>query len=133
MNTYDSFRSMPRLATSIGRLTPSFAKLGIGAAVFVLLLASGAISSRRQNTASNPSAQEPLAIPSETHLRNVRQLTFGGQNAEAYFSADDKYIIFQHQGRFYDLETHNPVRPSVPCDQIYILAFDAPPGKLAAP
>jgi hypothetical protein len=42
----------------------------------------------------------------EKHLRNVRQLTFGGQNAEAYWSADDKYLIFQHQGE------------GVPCDQI---------------
>jgi len=38
--------------------------------------------------------------------RNVRQLTFGGQSAEAYFSLDDKYLIFQHQGE------------GVPCDQI---------------
>jgi hypothetical protein len=50
--------------------------------------------------------QTSLALPSEKHLRNVRQLTFGGQNAEAYFSADDRYLIFQHQGG------------DVPCDQI---------------
>lgn len=53
----------------------------------------------------------PLALPEEKHLRNVRQLTFGGENAEAYFSADDKQIIFQsHEG------------PG--CDQIYIMALD---------
>ncbi len=31
----------------------------------------------------------------EKHLRNVRQLTFGGENAEAYFSPDGKKLIYQ--------------------------------------
>ena len=43
-------------------------------------------------------ATTPLTLPPEKHLKNVRQLTFGGQNAEAYFSIDDKTLIFQHQG-----------------------------------
>lgn len=33
----------------------------------------------------------------EVHLRNIRQLTFGGQNAEAYFSRSGKRIILQRQ------------------------------------
>ncbi|HXG98467.1 MAG TPA: hypothetical protein VNJ06_15290, partial [Gemmatimonadales bacterium] len=40
------------------------------------------------------------AIPAdsgEVHLRNIRQLTFGGQNAEAYFSRSGRQIIFQRQ------------------------------------
>ncbi len=44
--------------------------------------------------ASQP-AESQLATPEEKHLRNVRQLTFGGSNAEAYFSADGKRLIFQ--------------------------------------
>src|SRR5215469_11931566 len=67
-------------------------------------------------------AQEnPLVFPGEKHLRNVRQLTFGGQNAEAYFSLDDRYLIFQHQGK------------DVPCDQIYSIPVDTPDGKPAQP
>ena len=31
----------------------------------------------------------------EKHLQNIRQLTFGGENAEAYFSPDGKKIIYQ--------------------------------------
>ena len=62
-----------------------------------------------------------LLYPGEKHLRNVRQLTFGGQNAEAYFSADDRYLIFQHQGE------------GVSCDQIYIIPVDTPDGKPAQP
>ena len=37
----------------------------------------------------------PIHYPEEVHLRNVRQLTFGGENAEAYFSFDDKQLILQ--------------------------------------
>jgi Tol biopolymer transport system component len=53
----------------------------------------------------------PTAVRSdEPHLRNVRQLTFGGENAEAYFSADGKRLIFQ--------ATH-PGGHS--CDQMYTM------------
>ena len=31
----------------------------------------------------------------EVHLKNIRQLTFGGQNAEAYFSASGRQLILQ--------------------------------------
>src|SRR5262249_44871980 len=47
--------------------------------------------------------------PDEVHLRNLRQLTFGGENAEGYWSPDGKRIIYQHSGE------------GVPCDQEYIL------------
>jgi TolB protein len=43
----------------------------------------------------NPGAQDSLRYPAERHLRNVRQMTFGGNNAEAYFSFDSKRLIFQ--------------------------------------
>ncbi len=48
----------------------------------------------------------------EKHLRNIRQLTFGGENAEAYFSADGKRLIFQS------------TRDGYPCDQIYTMKTD---------
>ena len=48
----------------------------------------------------------------ELHLRNLRQLTFGGQNAEAYFSASGRLLIFQRQG------------PADQCDQMYVMGAD---------
>lgn len=66
-----------------------------------------------------------LTFPGEKHLRNVRQITFGGQNAEAYFSIDDKYLSFQHQGQFYNPRTGAPLGPAVPCDQIYTIPVTA--------
>jgi TolB protein len=71
--------------------------------------------------AGTPAKPPSLALPEEKHLRNVRQLTFGGQNAEAYFSADDRQLIFQHQGG------------DVPCDQIYTIPVTTPDGKPAQP
>ena len=56
-------------------------------------------------------AGRPVAdIEGESRFRNVRQLTFGGQNAEAYFSADGTKLILQR--------THPP---EVLCDQIFTL------------
>ena len=87
----------------------------------VLLLSCLYASSRIRLHAEEKEA-EPLLLPEERkHLKNVRQLTFGGQNAEAYFSADDKQLIFQHQGS------------DVPCDQIYTMPVDTPDGKPATP
>src|SRR5438034_11646551 len=41
--------------------------------------------------------QTVAADSGEVHLQNIRQLTFGGQNAEAYFSRSGHQIIFQRQ------------------------------------
>ncbi|MCB0743098.1 MAG: PD40 domain-containing protein [Ignavibacteriae bacterium] len=56
-----------------------------------------------------------LRFKGETHLRNIKQLTFGGNNAEAYWSFDSKQLIFQS-----DWEKINPQG----CDQIFIMNAD---------
>jgi Tol biopolymer transport system component len=61
---------------------------------------------------SRGESTEPVHDPREARLANVRQLTFGGQNAEAYFSADGSRIIFQS------------TRPPYECDQIFIMNAD---------
>jgi TolB protein len=53
--------------------------------------------------------QKGLIFPDEKHFKNMRQLTFGGDNAEAYFGFDNSHITFQHR----NLST-GPM-----CDQIY--------------
>lgn len=57
------------------------------------------------------SAQEnpSLSYPEEKHFKNIRQLTFGGDNAEAYWSPDGKRIVFQS----------NFKKWGVQCDQIF--------------
>ncbi len=49
----------------------------------------------------------------EPRLANLRQLTHGGQNAEAYFSADGRRIIFQATPRGQES-----------CDQMYVMDAD---------
>jgi Tol biopolymer transport system component len=53
---------------------------------------------------------DTLLYPEETHFKNIQQLTFGGDNAEAYFSFDGKYLIFQRTN----------AKDGIPCDQMYI-------------
>jgi TolB protein len=48
----------------------------------------------------------------EKHLRNIRQLTHGGENAEAYFSPDGTRLIYQS------------TRQGSPCDQMYTIKID---------
>jgi TolB protein len=52
-----------------------------------------------------------FAYAQEPHLKNITQITFGGDNAEAYFSPDSKKLVFQ---------TNNPAWGHQ-CDQIYAL------------
>lgn len=59
-----------------------------------------------------------LALPAEKHLRNIKQLTFGGENAEAYFSSDGKQLIFQS------------TRDGHGCDQIYTMNIDGSNVKM---
>lgn len=57
-------------------------------------------------------AVDSLLDEREVHLANLRQLTFGGQNAEAYFSPDDERLIFQATPRDGN------------CDQQYVMRTD---------
>lgn len=53
-----------------------------------------------------------LAQAQPAHITNIRQLTFGGQNAEAYWSPDGRRFIFQS------------TRPPYACDQMFIMNAD---------
>ena len=65
---------------------------------------------------SPPAGPEPaapsLAKPGEARLANIRQLSFGGENAEAYFSFDGSQLIFQSK------------RDGYGCDRIYAMHRD---------
>ena len=51
-------------------------------------------------------------FPGERHLSNIRQLTFGGENAESYFSGDGQRLIFQS------------TRDGRTCDQQFVMRID---------
>ncbi|HEX8723697.1 MAG TPA: hypothetical protein VF736_23980 [Pyrinomonadaceae bacterium] len=77
-----------------------------------LLLLSLPPSPAQTGGATRQAAPSRIELPRERHLRNVRQLTDGGENAEAYFSADGRSLIFQSK------------RGGAECDQIYTMGVD---------
>lgn len=81
-------------------------KVGIGVGL-ALVVTAGALA--RQ---APPAVQAGPETAKETHLANVKQLTFGGENAEAYFSFDGTELIFQS------------TRDGAECDQIYAMRVD---------
>ena len=58
----------------------------------------------------NLQGQDSLRYAEESHFQNIRQLTFGGDNAEAYWSYDGKSLVFQRTS----------LKDGIPCDQIFI-------------
>jgi Tol biopolymer transport system component len=71
-----------------------------------------------RDAAAYDPATDSLRFPGEVHLRNVRQLTDGGNNAEAYWSFDGEHLIFQS-----DYEGINDQG----CDQQYVMRADGQP------
>lgn len=62
------------------------------------------------NTTHIDVPSDTILFPGESHFINIRQLTFGGDNAEAYFSFDGKYLIFQRTDQ----------SKGIKCDQIWM-------------
>lgn len=56
-------------------------------------------------------SQTTVAYPQEKHLQNIRQLTFGGDNAEAYWSFDGTKLTYQRAHK----------KNGIPCDQIWMI------------
>ncbi len=81
----------------------------------VLLLTAALSACSVASTPASSTAAPAVFVSADTGERTVsriRQLTFGGENAEAYFSADGKWITFQS------------TRDGRPCDQQYAMRSD---------
>lgn len=115
---------------------PASDKRRIGtASLAALLLSAGFVAARAGQSQQEKTAtsglggagpivhgtpDDPLRDPKEIHLRHVKQLTFGGQNAEAYFSYDGKRLIFMS------------TRPPYQCDQIFLMDRDGSNVRLVS-
>src|SRR5262245_13127955 len=83
---------------------------------FIAAAAAVALAAPAQgDTPATAVGADTLRDAREVHLRNVRQLTFGGENAEAYWSPDGTRLILQSK------------REPYACDQIFVL--DVETGK----
>ncbi|MEQ8904583.1 hypothetical protein [Ekhidna sp.] len=85
---------------------------------FTILFLSLAIISCQQssNSEQETTITDSLRYEQEVHLKNVRQLTWGGNNAEAYWSFDGKSLVFQSDYSEWGVE----------CDQIFTLDVNDP-------
>jgi TolB protein len=85
---------------------------------FLMITAALVLVAAVNLSLSSPQQDNSLLLPGENHLRNLRQLTFAGENAEAYFSSDGKQLIFQS------------TRDGRQCDQIYTMNVDGSDVRL---
>ncbi len=91
---------------------------------FLILLFSLAFvsckKSGNKNTTDGKSGATVIAniihYPQEKHLKNIKQLTFGGDNAEAYWSFDNSKLVFQSNNKKWGLN----------CDQIFTMSASKP-------
>ena len=85
-------------------------KIFFAAVVSISIISLFAFKNNSYNAAKQVAVKDTILFDGEKHFANVQQLTFGGDNAEAYFSFDGKYIIFQKT---------NP-KEGIMCDQIWM-------------
>ena len=83
--------------------------------LLAVILAAGPLTA-----AVGEAAEGTLPHPQETRFAGIRQLTSGGQNAEAYFSFDGEMIVFQ------------ATRPPYDCDQIFTMKTDGSDIRLVS-
>lgn len=77
-----------------------------------LIAATSLVAAFSCRPAATPKLAEVSPEAGESHLQNIRQLTNGGENAEAYFSRDGKWLTFQS------------TRDGRTCDQQYVMRID---------
>ena len=97
----------------------SFPYMKITVTLLLFLTLCAALEIAGQSTTSSR-AQDPNTIPAEKRLRNIRQLTFGGENAEAYFNSNATRLIFQSK------------RDGNECDQIYTMRTDGSGARMVS-
>ncbi|MFY0686542.1 MAG: PD40 domain-containing protein [Cyclobacteriaceae bacterium] len=73
----------------------------------VLIIGCGPQSQPKEETVE---FKDTLRYENERHLKNIRQLTWGGNNAEAYWSFDGSKLVFQSDYKEW----------GVSCDQIFV-------------
>ncbi|MGB3590646.1 MAG: hypothetical protein WBA16_03085 [Nonlabens sp.] len=68
----------------------------------------------KKNDTLNAHSETDLILEGEKHFKSLRQVTYGGDNAEAYWSFDDKQLVFQSNNKQW----------GVGCDQMFLMNRD---------
>lgn len=93
---------------------------------YSFLLVFGALcgfTGKNSSTPIMPVLKDTIHFPGEHHFKNIRQLTFGGDNAEAYFSPDGKYLVYQR----------TDAKNGIECDQIWMGKIPEGPNEVFSP
>ena len=75
------------------------------------------------------------AHQAERHLKNIRQLTVGRKNAEAYFSFSGNKLIFQSTNNWMKdtyAATLKPADAGLACYQMYVMDLDSDTVRLVS-
>lgn len=86
----------------------------------LLVIAGLHLASPVADWRSWPTMESVAPFAGESSLANVRQLTFGGQNAEAYWSRDGKSLVYQSR------------QPEFADEQIFTMAADGTGRRLVS-
>ena len=82
--------------------------------IIILLITFSCKTDKSSSTDANSGATkwvDSLIYPEETHFKSIKQITFGGDNAEAYWSFDDKQLVFQSNNKAWNVN----------CDQMFLM------------
>ena len=110
----------------------------IGNGIAVVLVSLLFVSISDAGTAADQHKKAPKTIApgaGERHLANVRQLTFGRQNAEAYFSFSGNKLIFQSTNNWMKdsfAATHKPAEAGLGCYQMYVMDLESDTIRLVS-
>ncbi len=80
-------------------------------AIFILGCKSEKKEAVEKEKPSLMAGSDTLIYPGEKYFKSIRQVTFGGDNAEAYWSFDDSMMVFQSNNEDWGLE----------CDQMFLM------------
>jgi TolB protein len=69
--------------------------------IFVLIIVSAFTFQHDGFDSGDSFSFDSLRYPNEKHLQNIKQITFGGDNAEAYWSFDGTKVVFQSNYRLW--------------------------------
>ena len=78
--------------------------------LFILII----FSCKNSNDEFSQEESKSLIYPGEKNFKSLRQVTFGGDNAEAYWSFDDQKLIFQSNNRKWNVR----------CDQMFVMNYN---------
>lgn len=97
----------------------------------------GLLLCEQQGWAESPAlkARSVPAHQAERHLKNIRQLTVGRQNTEAYFSFSGNKLVFQSTNNWMKdtyAATSSPTDKGLACYQIYVMDLESDTVRLVS-